>query len=94
MCCISHSFQFIHGKDFQTYYQYEGFNVGGGGNNYNNLIYVDDTVLLAGNENDLSELSSKINKVGKQFGMKINVKKTKAMVVSKKTNSPKINIIS
>ena len=67
---------------------------GGGGKNCNNLIYVDDTVLLAGNENDLSELSSKINKVGKQFGMKINVKKTKAMVVSKKTNSPKINIIS
>ena len=23
-CCISHSFQFIHGKDFQTYCQYEG----------------------------------------------------------------------
>ncbi len=50
------------------------------------------TALLAGNENDLSELSSKINKVGKQFGMKINIKKTKAMVVSKKPNSPKINI--
>ena len=24
MCCISHSFQSIHGKDFQAYYQYEG----------------------------------------------------------------------
>ena len=43
--------------------------------------------LLAGNEKELSELISKINEVGKQFGMKINIKKTKAMVVSKKPNS-------
>ena len=33
---------------------------------------------------------SKINEVGKQFRMKININKTKAMVVSKKPNSPKI----
>ena len=54
--------------------------------------YADDTALLAGNEKELSDLTSKINEVGKQFGMKINIKKTKAMVVSKKPNSPKINI--
>ena len=63
-----------------------------GGTNYNNLRYAADTALLAGNEKELSELISKINEVGKQFGMKINIKKTKAMVVSKKPNSPKINI--
>ena len=63
-----------------------------GGTNYNNLRYADDTALLAGNEKELSELISKINEVGKQFGMKNNIKKTKAMVVSKKLNSPKINI--
>ena len=62
------------------------------GKNYNNLRYADDTALLAGNEKELTELTSKINEVGKQFGMKINIKKTKAMVVSKKPNSPKINI--
>ena len=56
------------------------------------LDYADDTALLAGNEKGLTELTSKINEVGKQFGMKINIKKTKAMVVSKKPNSPKINI--
>ena len=49
-----------------------------GGTNYNNLRYADDTALLAGNEKELSELISKINEVGKQFGMKINIKKTKA----------------
>ena len=63
-----------------------------GGTNHNNLRYADDTALLAGNENELSELISKIKEVGKQFGMKINIKKTKAMVVSKKPNSTKINI--
>ena len=55
-------------------------------------IYADDTALLAGNEKELTELTSKINEVGKQFGIKINIKKTKAMVISKKPNSPKINI--
>ena len=63
-----------------------------GGTTYNNIRYADGTALLAGNEKDLSELLSKINEVGKQFGMKINIKKTKAMVVSKTPNSPKINI--
>ena len=63
-----------------------------GGTNYNNIRYADDAALLAGNEKELSDLTSKINEVGKQFGMKINIKKTKAMVVSKKPNSPKINI--
>ena len=68
----------------------KGVNVGG--TNYNNIRYADDTALLAGNEKELSELVRKINEVGKQFGMEINIKKTKAMVVSKKPNSPKINI--
>ena len=39
-----------------------------GGKNYNNLIYAADAVLLAGNEKEPSELTSKINEVGKQFG--------------------------
>ena len=68
----------------------KGVNVGG--TNYNNLRYADDTALLAGNEKELSDLTIKINEVGKQFGMKINITKTKAMVVSKKPNSQKINI--
>ena len=56
------------------------------------ILDADDSALLAGNEKELSESISKINEVGKQFGMKINIKKTKAMVVSKKPDSPKINI--
>ena len=68
----------------------KGVNVGG--EHYNNLGYADDTALLAGNEKELTELTSKINEIGKQFVMEINIKNTKAMVVSKKPNSPKINI--
>ena len=60
----------------------KGVNIGG--RNYNNLRYADDTAdtaLLAAIEKELSELISKTNEVGKQFGMKINIKKTRAMVV-------------
>ena len=52
----------------------KGANVGG--IHYNNLRCADDTALLTGNEKELSELTSKINEVGKQFGTKINTKKT------------------
>ena len=77
-------------KIFRHITNMKGINVGG--KNYNNLRYADDTALLAGNEKELTELTSKINEVGKQFGMKTNIKKTKAMVVSKKPNTHKINI--
>ena len=80
----------IYTRTFFSDTNMKGVNVGG--TNYNNLRYADDTALLAGNEKELSDLTIKINEVGKQFGMRINIKKTKAMVVSKKPNSPKINI--
>ena len=35
-----------------------------GGKRYNNLRYADDTALLAGDEKEVSELTSKINEVG------------------------------
>ena len=54
--------------------------------------YADDTASLAGNENEISELISKINEVGKQLGKTIIIKKTKAMAVSTKPHSSKINI--
>ena len=53
----------------------KGVNVGC--KKYNNLryMYADDTALLTGNEKDPSELGliNKINEVGKQCGMKINI---------------------
>ena len=75
---------------FQTYApspynQYEGVNVGG--KTYNNLRYADDTALLAGNEKELSGLKTKIDEVGKQFGMKININNNGCQQAPKFTQS-------
>ena len=49
-------------KIFRHIINMKGVNMGG--TNYNNLRYANNTALLAGNENELSELISKINEVG------------------------------
>ena len=46
-----------------------------------NLRYADAIALLAWKEKVLSQLISKINEAGKQFGMKINMKTTKTAMV-------------
>jgi len=51
------------------------------------LRYADDTALLAGNEEQLKEILVRVNETGKQFGMKMNAKKTK----SKTCPSPRIH---
>ena len=53
------------------------------GETINNLRYADDTVLLAENEDDLQNLVSTIEIQSEKFGLLMNVKKTKAMVISK-----------
>ena len=50
-------------KFFSDIINMKGVNVGG--TNYNNVRYADDTALLAGNEKELADLTSKINEVGK-----------------------------
>ena len=64
-----------------------------GGKNYNNLRHADDNALLAGNKRGLTASKINVGLLGKEFGMKININKTKAMVVRKKQNSPKINVV-
>ena len=54
-----------------------------GGINVNNFRYADDTVLIAETEDDLQNLINAVNNAGVEFGMKMNVKKTKSMVVSR-----------
>lgn len=62
-----------------------------GGVNINNLRYADDTVLLAENEESLQAIINEVNKAGKAFNMKMNAKKTKTMIVTKKNDKPKIS---
>ena len=59
-----------------------------GGVNINNLRYADDTVLIAVKEEDLQNLLDEVDKQGREFGMRMNVKKTKAMIVSRSVIRP------
>jgi len=77
-------------KIFREIDNVKGVNVGGV--NINNLRYADDTVLLAENAIDLQNLLTILNEKGKSFGMRINIAKTKTMLVSKTEGGPKIKI--
>ena len=63
-----------------------------GGVNINNLRYADDTGLLAIDSGKLQDLINTVNEKGKAYGMSINIKKTKVMVVTKKEVTPKAKI--
>lgn len=49
----------------------------------NNLRYADDTAILADNIEDLQAIINAINAKGKEFGLNININKTKLMIVSR-----------
>ena len=66
---------------FRAINSVEGIKIGG--MNINNLRYADDTALLAESEQNLQNILNKVNEEGEKFGMRINVKKTKVMVVTK-----------
>ena len=46
--------------------------------NINNLIYTDDTTLMAESE-ELKSLLMKVNEYSEKFGLKLNIQKTKIM---------------
>ena len=58
------------------------------GQTVNNLRYADDTVILADNQEALQRLIDRINTEGERLGLKINIDKTKVMVVSRTRNMP------
>ena len=64
-----------------------------GGRKISNLRYADDTALMANSEIELQRIAERVNDKGKEFGMKINVKKTKTMVVSRNAVVPRMNIV-
>ena len=47
--------------------------------NINNLIYVDDTILMAVSKDKLKSLLMKVKEESKKAGLKLNIKKTKIM---------------
>ena len=47
--------------------------------NINNLTYVDDTTLMAESEEELKSLLMKVKVESENFGLKLNIQKTKIM---------------
>jgi len=54
-----------------------GFNIGG--QRISDLRYADDTKLLATSAHDIQQWINHVNDVGKEFGLRLNIKKTKLM---------------
>ena len=49
------------------------------GRNVNNLIYADDTTLMAESEEELKSLLTKVKEESEKVGLKLNIQKTKIM---------------
>ena len=49
------------------------------GRNINNLRYVDDTILMAGREEELKNLLMKVKEESEKVGLKLSIQKTKIM---------------
>ena len=49
------------------------------GRNINNLIYADDTTLMAESEEELKSLLMKVKAESEKVGLKLNIQKTKIM---------------
>ena len=48
----------------------------------NNLIYADDTILMAESEEELKRLLMKVKEESEKAGLKLNIKKTKIVTSS------------
>src|SRR6267154_1775842 len=59
-----------------------------GGVNVTNLIYADDAVLVADGRKKMQKMIDRLSETCKAYGMKINVKNTKVMIMNK-TEKPK-----
>ena len=49
------------------------------GRNINNLIYADDTTIMAESEEELKSLLMKVKEESEKVGLKLNIQKTKIM---------------
>ena len=65
-----------------------------GGHIVSALRYADDNAVVASTQKELqNDLMDKLNRVTKKYGMKINVKKTKVMCISRTKKNHKLNIL-
>ena len=68
------------------------------GRNSNNLRYVDDTILMAGSEEDLKSLLMKVKWESEKAGLKLNIQKMKIMpsgpITSRQTDGENVETVS
>ena len=64
-----------------------------GGRNINNIRYADDTVLIADSEQKLQNLVQTLVQSSEERGLKLNISKTKVMVMSKVNGNTTTNIV-
>lgn len=62
------------------------------GHRINNLRFADDIALIAASENSLQLLVDSVNDVSRNYGLKINIKKTEVQVISRHPHPVNINI--
>ena len=67
------------------------------GRNINNLIYADDTTLIAESEEELKSPLMKVKEESERAGLKLNIQKTKVMasspITSWQTDGEKVEIV-
>ena len=56
------------------------------GRNINNLIYADDTTLMAESEEELKSLLMKVKEESERVGLKLNIRKTKIIATGSITS--------
>lgn len=64
------------------------------GENINNFRYADDTVIVANSPEELQTLLTKINATCEEYGISINISKTKYMTISKNALPPAVLTIN
>ena len=62
------------------------------GESITTIRYADDTAILAEKEEDLQRMMDKIYQHCKNYGMNLNLKKTKTMVINKKDAENKVKV--
>ena len=80
VCVLSHRlFNMYTENIFDAIITKKGIHIGGA--TINNLLYADNTVLLAETEEHLQDMLNERNRIGNTFDIKMNAKTTKTMLV-------------
>jgi len=83
LCFISSIIQYIHKTIFEEAILHEHIGIKVNGKLDNNLRYADDTVILAGTMTHQQRTMDRLNIACNKYGLEINVKKTKFMLITK-----------